>query len=96
MAPRGTRYSCATATVPLDHNRPRGATIELALPRSRLVTLRGWGHTSLGLSSCVDAHVTRYLITSKVPAAGARCAADVVPFGPMSGFGTSSTDGQRE
>jgi pimeloyl-ACP methyl ester carboxylesterase len=55
-------------------------TVDRLLPRSRLLTLAGWGHTSLFLSACVDAHVNTYLLTTRVPARGTVCAPDVVPF----------------
>jgi hypothetical protein len=32
------------------------------------------------LSSCVDAHVNAYLLTTRVPAKGTVCRPDVVPF----------------
>ena len=61
--------------------RYQGAvTVDRLLPRSRLLTLAGWGHTSLSLSSCVDRYVNRYLLTSRVPPKGTVCAPDVVPF----------------
>jgi hypothetical protein len=50
------------------------------VPRSRLLTLAGWGHTSLFASACVDAYVSRYLLTSRVPPKGTICEPDVVPF----------------
>ncbi|HYJ73023.1 MAG TPA: hypothetical protein VE265_11185, partial [Actinomycetota bacterium] len=31
-------------------------------------------------SGCIDAHVNRYLLTSRVPAKGTVCKPDVVPF----------------
>jgi pimeloyl-ACP methyl ester carboxylesterase len=69
----GTRFDPAT--------RYEGAvTVDRLLPRSRLLTLAGWGHTSLFVSSCVDAYVSRYLLTSRVPPKGTVCAPDVVPF----------------
>jgi len=55
-------------------------TVDRLLPRSRLLTLAGWGHTSLFVSSCVDAWVSRYLLTTRVPPAGTVCRPDVVPF----------------
>jgi pimeloyl-ACP methyl ester carboxylesterase len=55
-------------------------TVDRLLPRSRLLTLAGWGHTSLFLSACVDAHVNTYLLTTRVPAKGTVCQPDVVPF----------------
>jgi pimeloyl-ACP methyl ester carboxylesterase len=54
--------------------------VDRLLPRSRLLTLAGWGHTSLFLSACVDAHVSTYLLTSRVPPRGTVCRPDVVPF----------------
>src|SRR5262245_18962934 len=55
-------------------------TVDRLLPRSRLLTLAGWGHTSLFASSCVDAYVNAYLLTSRVPPEGTVCQPDVVPF----------------
>ena len=69
----GTRFDPATPY--------HGAvTVDRLLPRSRLLTLAGWGHTSLFASGCIDAHVNRYLLTSRVPAKGTVCKPDVVPF----------------
>jgi pimeloyl-ACP methyl ester carboxylesterase len=55
-------------------------TVDRLLPRSRLLTLAGWGHTSLFASACIDAHVSTYLLTTRVPPRGTVCAPDVVPF----------------
>ena len=55
-------------------------TVDRLLPRSRLLTLAGWGHTSLGVSACVDAYVSRYFLTTRVPPRGTVCEPDVVPF----------------
>ncbi len=55
-------------------------TVARMLPSSRLLTLDGWGHTSLGKSSCVDAAVSRYLVRQQLPADGAVCRPDGVPF----------------
>ena len=55
-------------------------TVDRLLPRSRLLTLAGWGHTSLFVSACIDAHVSRYFLTTRVPAKGTVCEPDVVPF----------------
>ena len=55
-------------------------TVDRLLPRSRLLTLAGWGHTSLFASACVDAYVSRYFLTSRVPPKGTVCEPDVVPF----------------
>jgi TAP-like protein len=50
------------------------------LPRSALITVEGWGHTSLFLSSCVDAHVNRYLLTGQASGRDTVCGVDVIPF----------------
>lgn len=55
-------------------------TLDRLLPRSSLLTLEGWGHTSLFKSLCVDAHVSRYLLSTRVPPDGTVCEPDVVPF----------------
>ena len=50
--------------------RYQGAVIASnLLPNSRLLTVHGWGHTSLFLSSCADAVQTRYLVDLTLPAA---------------------------
>jgi pimeloyl-ACP methyl ester carboxylesterase len=69
----GTRFDPATPY--------HGAvTVDRLLPRSRLLTLAGWGHTSLFTSTCVDAYVSRYFLTTRVPPKGTVCEPDVVPF----------------
>jgi pimeloyl-ACP methyl ester carboxylesterase len=69
----GNRFDPAT--------RYQGAvTLANLLPRSRLLTLDGWGHTSLFASACIDAHVNAYLLTAHVPPRGTVCRPDVVPF----------------
>jgi pimeloyl-ACP methyl ester carboxylesterase len=50
------------------------------LPNSALLTLEGWGHTSLLLSTCVDQAVSSYLLTSKVASPEASCQQDKAPF----------------
>jgi pimeloyl-ACP methyl ester carboxylesterase len=55
-------------------------TVDRLLPRSRLLTLAGWGHTSLFASACVDGYVSTYLLTTRVPPRGTVCQPDVVPF----------------
>jgi len=56
------------------------------LPGSSLPTVHGWGHTSMFLSSCADAIVSRYLLEMATPPPGTVCEQDVVPFaeGPAS------------
>jgi pimeloyl-ACP methyl ester carboxylesterase len=63
-------------------SRYQGAvTLSRLLPRSRLLTLDGWGHTSVVLpSSCIAGHVNRYLLTTRVPPPGTVCPPDLVPF----------------
>jgi pimeloyl-ACP methyl ester carboxylesterase len=55
-------------------------TVDRLLPRSRLLTLAGWGHTSLFVSSCVDAYVSTYFLTTRMPPKGTVCEPDLVPF----------------
>ena len=62
-----TRYQAAEST-------------RLIMPRSRLITLEGSGHTSLFLSRCVDRYLNLYLLTGAVPAEDSVCQVDVVPF----------------
>ncbi|MDP9294883.1 MAG: alpha/beta hydrolase [Actinomycetota bacterium] len=50
------------------------------MPRSSLLTVHGWGHTSLFLSQCADAAIARYLIDEATPPPGATCEQDAVPF----------------
>jgi hypothetical protein len=52
------------------------------MPNSVLLTVHGWGHTSLFLSACADEAITRYLIARQTPPAGTVCEQDVVPFSP--------------
>ena len=54
--------------------------VDWLLPNSRLLTVHGWGHTSLFLSQCADAAVARYLLETVTPAPGTVCEQDVVPF----------------
>ena len=55
-------------------------TVAGLLPSSALLTVHGWGHTSLFLSQCADAAVSRYLLAVVTPAAGTVCEQDAVPF----------------
>jgi pimeloyl-ACP methyl ester carboxylesterase len=69
----GTQFDPAT--------RYEGAlTVAGLLPGSALLTVHGWGHTSLFLSQCADAAVSRYLLAVVTPAAGTVCEQDAVPF----------------
>ena len=61
--------------------RYQGAvTASRLLPRSRLLSVHGWGHTSLFLSSCADHVQTRYLVDLALPPVGKVCEQDHVPF----------------
>jgi hypothetical protein len=61
--------------------RYQGAVIgSQLLPNSRLLTVHGWGHTSLFLSHCADEVQTRYLVDLTLPPVGKVCEQDHVPF----------------
>jgi pimeloyl-ACP methyl ester carboxylesterase len=62
-----TRYEGALAVHGLLHN-------------SALLTVEGWGHTSLFLSACADAAVSEYLLTGTTPPEDTTCAQDISPF----------------
>jgi pimeloyl-ACP methyl ester carboxylesterase len=69
----GNRYDPATPY--------QGAvTVANLIPRAGLLTLDGWGHTSLFQSACIDNYASRYLLTSLLPPKGTVCQPDVVPF----------------
>jgi pimeloyl-ACP methyl ester carboxylesterase len=68
-------------------------TVDRLLPNSRLLTLAGWGHTSLFASACIDAHVSTYLLTSRVPPKGTVCQPDVVPFAEPAAAQTAQAGG---
>ena len=50
------------------------------LGRGRLLTVNGWGHTSLFRSACGDNYASRYLLTGALPPVGKQCEPDVIPF----------------
>jgi hypothetical protein len=66
----GTRHSPAT---------PYQATGPYAdmYPDARLVTLNGWGHTTVGKSACADATIRAYLVNLAAPRDGADSDSDV-------------------
>jgi pimeloyl-ACP methyl ester carboxylesterase len=69
----GTQFDPAT--------RYEGAvTVDGLLPNSALLTVHGWGHTSLFLSQCADAAASSYLLAVVTPAPGTVCDQDVIPF----------------
>jgi pimeloyl-ACP methyl ester carboxylesterase len=55
-------------------------TVDNLLPASALLTVHGWGHTSLFLSACADQVITRYLVDRQTPLPGTVCQQDVTPF----------------
>jgi TAP-like protein len=57
-------------------------TVANLLPKSALLTVHGWAHTSLFLSACADEAITRYLVDLTTPTSGTVCEQDVVPFSP--------------
>ena len=65
-----------------DPATPYSGAVKVAslLPNSRLLTVDGWGHTSLFLSACADAAVNTYVLTSVPPPVGKVCKQDVTPF----------------
>ncbi|GAB2478499.1 alpha/beta hydrolase [Promicromonospora xylanilytica] len=50
-------------------------------PDARMLTVEGWGHTTVGVSECADAAIGRYLVTLEADD-GAVCRQDLVPFAP--------------
>lgn len=50
------------------------------LPNSALMTVEGWGHTTIFLSFCADQIVADYFLTGATPAAGTVCQQDFIPF----------------
>lgn len=69
----GTRFDPAT--------RYEGAlTVARLLPNSTLLTVDGWGHTSLFLSGCADDAVSRYLTGPERFDDDTVCKQDAIPF----------------
>ncbi len=68
----GTRFDPAT---PYEHVAPFAAHY----PDARVLTVEGWGHTTLARSSCADAAIARYLRDGEAEPA-AMCPQDLVPF----------------
>ncbi|WP_338677399.1 alpha/beta hydrolase [Streptomyces sp. SCSIO 30461] len=64
------------------------------LADARLLTHDGYGHTALvNPSSCVKAHVSRYLIGGGLPPKGTRCRQDGTPFSESRPVGGLATGG---
>lgn len=71
----GTRFDPAT---PYANTRPFADR----WPDARMVTVDGVGHTTLGVSTCSDDLVARYLVDDAPPADGTTCDQDRAPFTP--------------
>ena len=70
----GNTYDPAT---PLSSSKYMHTTLD----RSRLLIMRGYGHTALANpSTCINRKVTRYFIDGKLPADGTKCDQDDPPF----------------
>jgi len=50
-----------------------------------LLSYAGWGHAAFLVAGnfCIDSTVTRYFLSTRVPAAGAVCQPEGSPFGPL-------------
>ncbi|MEU8221289.1 alpha/beta hydrolase [Kribbella sp. NPDC048915] len=72
----GTRHDPAT---PYEATRPYANLY----PDARMVTVEGWGHTTIGQSSCADRYITQYLTELQAPRDGVTCAQDRKPFDPL-------------
>ncbi len=57
-----------------------GVAVAALLPRARLLTLHGFGHTSGGSSQCVERAVARYLIVGTTSGLPRSCEQDLGPF----------------
>ena len=55
-------------------------TVSNLMPNSSLLTVHGWGHTSLLLSTCSEQAIAAYLLTGATPPVGTVCEQDLVPF----------------
>ena len=69
----GTKYDPATPYV-----FAQRATRQLG--KARLLSLDGYGHTSILSSVCIDQKTNNYILTGAVPPAGTVCRPDALPF----------------
>lgn len=69
----GTRHDPAT---PYEATRPYADLY----PDARMVTVEGYGRTTIGKSACADTMITNYLTQLKAPADGVTCNQDRKPF----------------
>ncbi|MDX6238550.1 MAG: hypothetical protein QOG10_3365 [Kribbellaceae bacterium] len=79
----GTKYDPAT---PYQATRPYADMF----PDARMMTLNGWGHTTIGKSRCADKAITAYLVDLTAPADGEVCQPDRKPFDPLPNAETSA------
>ena len=66
------RTRCSSSATSFDPATPYHGAVTVAnlLPNSALLTVHGWGHTSLFLSACADEAITRYLVDLTTPPPG--------------------------
>ncbi|MBA8792512.1 pimeloyl-ACP methyl ester carboxylesterase [Friedmanniella endophytica] len=69
----GTRHDPAT---PYASTKPFASLF----PKATVITLDGWGHTTLGQSACTDAQVTSYLVAPTAKRSATTCQPDSRPF----------------
>ena len=72
----GTKYDPAT---PYQATRPYADL----WPDARMVTVNGWGHTTIARSNCADALITAYLVDRRSPRDGSTCTQNRKPFDPL-------------
>ncbi len=65
-------------------------TVANLLPNSRLLTVEGWGHTTLSISQCATETVSGYLVSGALPPEGAVCPPDFTPFDGSRSMASSS------
>lgn len=78
----GTRHDPAT---PYAFTKPYAQRF----PSAGTLTVEGYGHTTMGVSTCAEAAVERYLLRGTAPKPGATCEQSVRPFT------TASSDAPR-
>ena len=61
------------------------------LPNSQLLTVQGWGHTTLFLSDCATQIASDYLVDTALPPSATTCQQDIPPFGLAPGDIFTST-----
>ena len=84
----GTRFDPATSY-------DGAVAVHDLMPGSALLTLNGWGHTSLFLSACADAAIERYLVEVATPPAGTTCDQDRSPFAPATASTSAASRRER-